>query len=110
MASEKQNRENIPPPLTLPATIGQLSTWANGGPMYPIDVAISAVHWLSRARMPDGYADRAQFRETVAALEAWLMNTEPNMPNAVAEDALFWLREVREAKKRATKKPARVRP
>jgi hypothetical protein len=84
------------PPLTLPATIGQLSTWAKGGRMYPIEVAISAVHWMGQTKLPDGYADRASFRETLAELEAWLKNEDPDIPTPIAEDALFWLRQIRE--------------
>lgn len=95
------------PPLTLPATIGQLSAWSKGGRMYPIEVAISAVHWMSHTKLPDEYADRALFRETLAELEAWLKNEDPDIPALLAEDALFWLRQIRERENESKKRARR---
>jgi hypothetical protein len=78
------------PEYSLAETIRALQKWSNGGRMYPVEVANSAVHWLRAAKLPEGYAD-----EVLAALESWLEDESPHIPDGTATEALFWLCVVR---------------
>lgn len=82
---------------SLDETIAQLKDWRDGGRMYPIDVAISAVHWmetLGAQATPIGPRYSPTFPETLKALNAWLMNEEPDIPTHLALDTLYWLQRM----------------
>jgi len=79
---------------TLDETIAQLQGWRRRLPMYPIDVAISAKHWfMQRANDPPRGAFPMSFAETRAAIDEWLQNEMPELPEDVALATLYWLRQ-----------------
>jgi len=72
-------------------TIKELDGYLNHGRrMYGIDTAISAVHWL---KLSDN--DAPGLASTIAALEFWLADETPNLPDSIAAAALDWLQETR---------------
>ncbi len=78
---------------TLDGTIEQLSGWQRGQAMYPIDVAISAEHWLVQYVKGHGLAAAPTGAvRTLAELRRWLGNEEPELPESLALETLQWLR------------------
>jgi hypothetical protein len=79
----------------LQETIDELRGWLNRGErFYPIDTAISALHWLEKA--PGGTAQTGSFplsfEDTKAELRAWLANEDQYLPEPIGEAALYWLK------------------
>jgi hypothetical protein len=75
-------------------TIAVLDGWLHlGESFYPIDTAISALHWLD-ASPPETatHGDHPQsFEETRKELRAWLANDAPHFPEALGDAVLYWL-------------------
>lgn len=83
---------------TLEETIAELENWNQGGRMFPIEVAISAVHWLEQA--PSGIDDgktEPSLQDTLGALRLWLTDETPHIPDSTALAALHWLKRVKAA-------------
>jgi len=90
MPSEKDG-----PEYTLKQTIRELDGWLNKGRcFYPIDTAISALHWLSNATIIDGTHDGVTMRQAADRLRTWLGNDVPDLGIETGEAALYWLRRL----------------
>jgi len=92
----KEIGRNIPeaPEYTLAETIAEIEAWMNGGRMYPVEVAVSALYWLERAS-PAASKEEAQHRhEVIVELAGWLNDSRPNLPDVTARGALQCLLEV----------------
>lgn len=75
------------PEYTLPETIAEIATWMNGGRMYPVEVAMSALYWLERAS-PAASKEEARYRhKVIVELAGWLNDARPHLPNATAKGA-----------------------
>jgi hypothetical protein len=83
---------------TLDDTIEELNNWRQGGRMFPIEVAISAVHWLEKAPGSiDPGKTEPSLEKTIERLKEWLGNTEPKLPDDLALSTFYWLRRVKAA-------------
>ena len=75
-------------------TIGILDRWLEHSEnFFPIDTAVSALHWLETGQPGELGGDAAQYLLTTqSALRAWLANAEPRLPDDLCRSALYWLR------------------
>ena len=94
-SSDVDSEKVAGPEYTLGQTIEQLAGWQRGERMYPIEVAVSAVHWMTGAPQPLR-TFKPTMRETLAALNAWLADERPELPEDLALLTLYWLRAIYE--------------
>ena len=83
---------NDAPPYTLAETISQLRWHMRGKRIYPIELGLSAAHWLHAADSETMGAYPMTFAETTRELDTWIGNEDPNLPEPLIEAALYWLR------------------
>ena len=104
--SEEADTEKVAPPeYTIGETIEQLAGWRRGEPMYPIEVALSAVHWMTGRAQPIGTRGPMSFGATLGALNGWLADETPELPESVALATLYWLRQLYELDSRTESRP-----
>lgn len=84
------------PEYTLEETIEELQGWRKGQAMFPVEVALSSVHWLEKAPSTIDAGDtEPSLQNILDRLNEWLLNDEPNLPDDVCLGTLHWLRRAR---------------
>lgn len=88
-----EGNDDAPPEYSRAECIEQIRGYFRGGRIYPIDLAVSAVHWLTEvgADMAAG-TQPAELTETICELKGWLENEEAELPDHLLEETLHWLR------------------
>lgn len=92
MAEATQNDQGGDPDYTLEETIAQLDGWTRGKPMYPVEVAYSAVHWLAELAATVKGAVLVEVSGVIANLRAWLDDDTPHIPELTCLEMHRWLR------------------
>lgn len=95
---ERQNAVSAAAKLsyTRKQTIAELDGFLNHGKrFFPIETAICALDYLERSLNPLAPDAAEDYADVCDKLRAWLHNEDPDLPVPLAEETLFWLRELK---------------